>query len=131
MESARPLYTQPRPLRLHPHLKRAPRPTLTLAQRRGLDLEIPKAQLFSKTDLAKFEFSAVGQPHIVSRGAQKNFAEFAKDIGEAWSRSDARYDELWYKRLIAKVHPDAGGTSPLAMQVNQARDTLLRNISAQ
>lgn len=34
-----------------------------------------------------------------------------------------------HKRLIAKVHPDAGGTSQLAAQVNQARDILLRNIS--
>jgi DnaJ-domain-containing protein 1 len=34
-----------------------------------------------------------------------------------------------HRRLIAKVHPDAGGTSQLAAQVNQARDTLLRNIS--
>ena len=36
-----------------------------------------------------------------------------------------------HKRLIAKVHPDAGGTSQLAAQVNRARDTLLRNISGQ
>ena len=35
-----------------------------------------------------------------------------------------------HKRLIAKVHPDAGGTSQLAAQVNQARDILLRNISS-
>jgi hypothetical protein len=75
----------------------------TPAQLKKFDLEFPKTQLFSKTDLAKFEFSAGGQPHIVSRGAQKNFAEFAKDIGEAWSKSDARYDELWYKRLISKA----------------------------
>ena len=67
------------------------------------DLEFPKTQLFSKTDLAKFEFSADGRPHIVSRGAQKNFAEFARDIGEVWSKSDARNDELWYKQLIAKA----------------------------
>lgn len=79
------------------------RAKLTPAQLKKFDLEFPKTQLFSKTDLAKFEFSAAGQPHIVSRGAQKNFAEFAKDIGEAWSRSDARYDELWYKRLISKA----------------------------
>ena len=76
---------------------------LTAAQQKKFDLEYPKAQLFSKTDLAKFEFSAAGQPHIVSRGAQKNFAEFAKDVGEAWSKSDAKYDELWYRRLIAKA----------------------------
>jgi hypothetical protein len=39
----------------------------------------------------------------VSRGAQKNFADFAKEVGEAWSRSEARFDELWYRRLIAKA----------------------------
>jgi hypothetical protein len=67
------------------------------------DLEYPKTQLFSKTDLAKFENSSAGQPHIVSRGAQKNFALFAKEIGEAWSKSEAKYDELWYRRLVAKA----------------------------
>jgi hypothetical protein len=76
---------------------------LTPAQQKKFDLEFPKPQLFSKTDLAKFEYSAAGQPHIVSRGAQKNFAEFAKDIGESWSKSDTNYDELWYRRLIAKA----------------------------
>jgi hypothetical protein len=76
---------------------------LTLAQQKKFDLEFPKTQLFSKTDLAKYEFSATGHPHVVSRGAQKNFAEFAKDIGEAWAKSDAKYDELWYRRLIAKA----------------------------
>ena len=64
----------------------------------------PKAQLFSKTDLAKFEFSAAGLPHVVSKGAQKNFAEFAKDIGEAWQKNESRYDEVWYRQLIAKEH---------------------------
>jgi DnaJ homolog subfamily C member 19 len=31
-----------------------------------------------------------------------------------------------HKRLIAKVHPDAGGSDELAARVNQARDCLLR-----
>lgn len=79
------------------------RPKVKGKAQAGFDIEFPKAQLFSKTDLAKFEFSAAGQPHIVSRGAQKNFAEFAKEIGEAWAKSDARYDELWYRRLISKA----------------------------
>jgi hypothetical protein len=79
------------------------RARLTVAQLKKFDVEFPKAQLFSKTDLAKFEFSATGQPHTVSRGAQKNFADFAKAIGEAWSKSDSAYDELWYKRLISKA----------------------------
>lgn len=79
------------------------RSRLTAAQQKKFDLEFPKAQLFGKTDLAKFEYSAAGHPHIVSRGAQKNFAEFAKELGESWSKSDAKYDELWYRRLIAKA----------------------------
>ena len=33
-----------------------------------------------------------------------------------------------HRRLIAKVHPDAGGSAELAAQVNQARDTLLKHI---
>lgn len=33
-----------------------------------------------------------------------------------------------HKRLIAKVHPDAGGTPELAARINRARDMLLRRI---
>jgi hypothetical protein len=79
------------------------RSRLTAAQQKGFDLLFPKAQIFNKTDLAKFEYSASGHPDIVSRGAQKNFSEFAKYIGEAWPRSDSKYDQLWYRRLIAKA----------------------------
>ncbi len=31
-----------------------------------------------------------------------------------------------HKRLIAKVHPDSGGSAELASQINRARDTLLK-----
>lgn len=75
----------------------------TEAQRKKFELENPKAQLFSKTDLAKFEFSALGQPHVVSTGAQKNFAKFAGQVGDAWAKSDKKYNQTWYKRLIAKA----------------------------
>lgn len=74
---------------------------LTVAQQKKFDIEFPKTQLFSKTDLAKFAFSAAGHPHVVSKGAQKNFAEFAKEIGDLWAKSESKYDELWFKRLIA------------------------------
>jgi hypothetical protein len=33
-----------------------------------------------------------------------------------------------HKRLIAKVHPDAGGSAELAAQINRARDILLSQI---
>jgi DnaJ homolog subfamily C member 19 len=34
-----------------------------------------------------------------------------------------------HKRLIGKVHPDAGGSAELAAQINQARDILLKHLS--
>lgn len=76
---------------------------LTPPQQKRFDLEFPKTQLFSKTDLAKFEYSATGKPHIVSRGAQKNFSDFAKETGDAWAKNEAKFDELWYRRLISKA----------------------------
>lgn len=79
------------------------RARLTPAQQKKFDIEFPKSQLFQKTDLAKFEFSATGRPHLVSKGAQKNFADFAKEIGEAWTKSEAKFDELWFRRLVAKA----------------------------
>ncbi len=43
--------------------------------------------------------------------------------------SDAETILAAHRRLIAKVHPDAGGSAELAARVNQARDTLLQQIS--
>ncbi|MDP2738621.1 MAG: AIPR family protein [Pseudorhodobacter sp.] len=79
------------------------RAKLGAADRKRFDTEHPKAQLFAKTDLAKVELSFRMKPDTVSKGAQKNFAAFAVDIGEAWTASDKKYDETWFKRLVAKV----------------------------
>lgn len=73
------------------------------AEKRQFDISFPKEQFFAKTDLAKVEYSFRCKPETVSKGAQKNFAEFAKDTGEAWTKSNARFDETWYRRLIAKL----------------------------
>lgn len=75
----------------------------SVGERKKFDAEYPRAQFFTKTDLAKFENSYRGKPHIVSLGAQKNFGELARSVGEEWSKSDAGFDEVWYKRLIAKA----------------------------
>lgn len=79
------------------------RSQLTLAKQKKFDIEFPKSQLFSKTDLAKFEYSTTGKPHIVSMGAQKNFAAFAKEIGELWAKDSTKFNEVWFRRLIAKA----------------------------
>jgi DnaJ homolog subfamily C member 19 len=48
------------------------------------------------------------------------------DVAEG---ADAETINAAYKRLIAKVHPDAGGNAELAARVNAARDLLLRTLS--
>jgi len=72
------------------------------AERKKFDAEYPRGQFFTKTDLAKYVNTFECLPHIVSRGAQKNFAEFAKNIGKQWGKDGSIFDELWYKRLVAK-----------------------------
>ena len=49
------------------------RASLTAAERRKHDIEYPRSQRFAKTDLAKYMNVWLDKPHIVSRGAQKNF----------------------------------------------------------
>lgn len=75
----------------------------TDAERKRFDTEYPKSQLFTKTDLAKVEFSFQCRPDSVSRGAQKNFADFAKEIGDTWSRNESSFDESWYRHMVAKL----------------------------
>lgn len=43
---------------------------------------------------------------------------------------DATRDEIVaaHRRLVARVHPDLGGSEGLAAELNAARDTLLRSV---
>jgi hypothetical protein len=76
---------------------------LTPAAKKKFLVKFPKKQMFNKTDLAKFENSYNMLPHIVSMGAQKNFAKYANDIGEKWQKNEKQYNELFYKQLVAKA----------------------------
>ena len=73
------------------------------AARRKFDLEYPRTQLFSKTDLAKYVNVWEGKPHIVSLGAQKNFADFASTVGKEWEKDPDRFSETWYREAVAKA----------------------------
>jgi len=79
------------------------RSNLTPSQRKKFDLEYPKRQVFDKTDLAKHQNTWSGCPHIVSRGAQKNFAHFAVSVGKEWSKQSDAFNELYYRQSIAKA----------------------------
>jgi DnaJ family protein C protein 19 len=49
-------------------------------------------------------------------------------VGENASAEDIR---AAHRRLIAKVHPDAGGSTGLATRVNAARDALIAELKRQ
>ena len=76
---------------------------LTQAERRRFDLEYPKPQMFTKTDLAKFLNVWRGKPEVVSRGAQKNFADFASFVEGEWNRHPNDFNEVYYREAIAKA----------------------------
>ena len=76
---------------------------LTPGDRKKFKTEFPKDQMFTKTDLAKFENAWEDCPHIVSRGAQKNFAAFASEIGKRWEKDEKQFNELYFRHLAAKA----------------------------
>ena len=75
----------------------------TPTERKKYQLEYPKKQLISKTDLSKFENVWKGIPHIVAQGAQNSFITFAKEIGKTWEKDEKSYNELYFKTAIAKA----------------------------
>jgi DnaJ homolog subfamily C member 19 len=53
----------------------------------------------------------------------------AAKLLEVSTDADADAINAAHKRLIARVHPDAGGSAELASRVNQARDVMLKRLS--
>jgi hypothetical protein len=75
----------------------------TQAQRKRFELEFPRDQFIDKTDLAKFEVTFECRPHVVSRGAQKCFLDYAEKIGKAWEVSEAQFDKHWFRNIVAEA----------------------------
>lgn len=76
---------------------------LTAAEQRRFKAEHPKAQMFTKTDLAKFENVWDDHPKWVNLGSQKNFARYAARIGGEWEKSADAFNEFYFKRAVARA----------------------------
>lgn len=76
---------------------------LTPSEKKKFQAESPKLQMFTKTDLAKFENVWDENPRFVNLGAQKNFAQYAKRIGGVWKETPEVFTESYYKRVIARA----------------------------
>lgn len=65
---------------------------------------------------------------VAGRAMPASEARTLLGVGEGASADDIR---AAHRRLITRVHPDAGGSAGLATRVNAARDTLIAELKRQ
>lgn len=75
----------------------------TVAQVKVFDLEVPKSQKITKTDWAKYLNAWDLLPHLVSKGAQSNFLEFAKNATDLWEKQKSAFNEEYFRNGVAKA----------------------------
>ncbi len=74
---------------------------LTPAERKKYLLKNPKSQLIKKVEWAKYINTFKCMPHIVSKGAQAGMRHFAKQIDKEWKEGNEKFNEFYYKEVIA------------------------------
>ena len=76
---------------------------MTKAQERKFATQNPKNQVVTKTDLAKVLSAWDMFPHIVSKGAESNFSEFAKRTDAEWEKRKDDFNMKYFHEAIALV----------------------------
>lgn len=75
----------------------------SLAEQKRFLAEFPKHQMFTKTDLAKFENVWDDHPRWVNLGAQKNFVRYADRIASEWEKDSEAFNEFYFRRVVARA----------------------------
>jgi hypothetical protein len=73
---------------------------MTKAEKDKFLIQHPKAQMFTKTDLAKLYNIYRQLPHQVSTGAQKNFIQFAEWASAAWDKDETVFNERFFRQIV-------------------------------
>ena len=76
---------------------------MTKAQEKKFETQNPKDQVVTKTDLAKVLSAWDMFPHIVSKGAESNFGEFAKRTEADWEKRKDDFNTNYFHNAIALV----------------------------
>lgn len=76
---------------------------LTAAQRRKFQAVYPKKQVFSKTDMAKYENTWRMNPHIVKKGAQANLKALGSQIIKEFEVNEDSFGPAFFNELVAKM----------------------------
>lgn len=76
---------------------------LTAAQRRKFQAVYPKSQVFTKTDMARYENTWRMNPHIVKKGAQANLKALGSEIIKEFEQDENAFGPAFYNDLVAKM----------------------------
>lgn len=76
---------------------------LTAAKKRQFQIENPKDQLIEKTFLSKSEIAWEQKPHIVSKGAQYSFEEFANSVTVTLEKNQMAITEKYFRDAVSRV----------------------------
>ncbi len=76
---------------------------LSSKQRRKFEVEYPKKQMFSKTDMAKYENTWRMKPFFVKKGAQANLKLLGTVIIGEFEKNENDFGAMFYQNLVAKM----------------------------
>lgn len=76
---------------------------LSRSDRSKFEIEFPKSQVLTKTDLAKYLLVWEEQPQVVSRGAQFAFERFSAIVTKQWESDQSSFSEVYFRHSIAKA----------------------------
>lgn len=71
------------------------------AEKLRFEVDNPRRQVITKTDLAKIENSWRQLPHEVSKGAQKNFDVYSKFVVLEWQQRPLQFNDEFFKCVVA------------------------------
>ena len=72
-------------------------------QIKRFEMEYPKSQVFSKTDMAKYENTWRMKPHTVKKGAQANLKSLGAEIISEFTENPDDFGVNFYKELVSKM----------------------------
>jgi hypothetical protein len=76
---------------------------LNRAERAKFEIEYPKTQLITKTDLAKYQMAWDQRPQVVSKGAQFAFERFSSLVTQQWESDSSTFSEVYFRSMVAKA----------------------------
>lgn len=74
-----------------------------LKNTKKFEMEYPKHQVFTKTDMAKYENTWRMRPNVVKKGAQANLKALGKEILSEFNGNPDDFGASFYKDLVAKM----------------------------